>query len=88
MITDAKNSFLHDVKKIADPLLKKQVDQATLAVENAQAKRDIPEMRKLKGYKIHYRIKVGKYRIGVTIENDLVTFEAFDHRKDIYKRFP
>ena len=83
-----KPSFFRDIKKIIYPALKEQVEQAILSVQEAKTTRDIPELKKMKGYKIHYRIKVGKYRIGVTIENDLATFEAFDHRKDFYKRYP
>jgi len=83
-----KPSFFRDIKKIIYPALKEQVEQAILSVQEAKTTRDIPELKKMKGYKIHYRIKVGKYRIGVTIENDLVTFKVFDHRKDFYKRFP
>ena len=71
-------------------MLKKQVKQAILAVENAQDIKDIPEIKKLKGYKkgIFYRIAVGNYRIGVTIESNMVELVAFRHRKDIYKFFP
>jgi len=88
MNRDYQNSYWRDVKKIVEPALKEQVEQAMLSVREANTTRDIPELKKMKGYKIHYRIKVGKYRIGVTIENDLVTFKVFDHRKDFYKRFP
>ena len=90
MNTDIKNSFLRDLKKIIDPALKEQVELIILAVEEAQTIRDIPELKKLKGYKngIYYRIAVDNYRIGVNIENDLVTFVVFKPRKDIYKFFP
>ena len=88
MNTDIKNSFLRDIKKIIDPTLKEQIEQVILSVKEAKTTSDIPELKKLKGYKIFYRIKVGAYRIGITIENDLVTFFVFMPRKDIYKLFP
>lgn len=50
--------------------------------------RDIKGFKKLKGYKNVYRIKVGDYRIGVFIENDVVEFACVVHRKDIYRIFP
>lgn len=49
---------------------------------------DIKNIKKLSGYKIYYRIRVGKYRAGIKIENDTVIFAVFDYRKDIYKKFP
>ena len=90
MNVDYKSSFHRHVKKITDPTLKERVRQAVNSVKEAQTPKDIPELRKVKGNKngISFRIKVGTYRIGVTIENNLVIFVAFGHRKDIYKIFP
>jgi len=36
----------------------------------------------------YYRIKIGDYRIGMTVEGNLVTLVRFLHRKDIYRYFP
>ena len=91
MDTDFKTSFENDLKKIIDQTLKEDIKQTILSVEEAKTMKDIPELKKIKGYKkgIFYRIKVGSsYRIGVTIEGNLVTFVTFMHRKDIYKHFP
>jgi len=83
-----KPLFWRHLKKITDTTLKEEVKQAIKAVEDAETAKNIPELKKLKGYKIFYRIKIGNYRIGVSIENNLVTFVVFMHRKDIYKFFP
>ena len=88
MKIDIRNSFLKDLKKIIDPTLKEQVEQAILSVKKAETLSDIPNLKKLRGYRIFYRIKIGDYRTGVMIENNLVTFFVFMHRKDIYKFFP
>ena len=90
MNTDFKTSFSNDLKKVKDKSLLSKVKQVILDVEEAKGKQDIPELRKLKGNKkgIYYRIKIENYRIGVTIENNLVTFVVFISRKDIYKFFP
>jgi len=90
MNIDFKTSFLNDVKKVKNNLLKEKVEQAIKDVEKAKSKQDIPELRKLKGSKkgIYYRIKIDHYRIGATIENNMVTFVVFMPRKDIYKFFP
>ena len=71
-------------------MLKAEIEQAILAVESAATTQDIPNLRKLKGNKkgIFYRIRVGSHRLGVTIENDVVTFVVCRPRKDIYKFFP
>jgi len=90
MNIDIRNSFLNDVKKITDKTLKAEIERIVFIVKEATTVRDIPELRKMKGSKkgIFYRIKVGDYRIGVTIVNDTVTFFVCLPRKDIYKFFP
>jgi len=48
----------------------------------------IPNLRKLKGFKNYYRIRFGNYRVGVRIEKSVIVFERVIHRKDIYKYYP
>jgi mRNA interferase RelE/StbE len=90
MKSDFKKSFLNDIKKIKDKTLLERVEQTILEVEKAKTMQDISHLKKLKGNRkgIYYRITIGVYRIGVTIENDTVTFVVFDARKNIYKYFP
>jgi len=56
-----------------------------LAAETIQ---DINNIKKLTGFKFHYRIRIGDYRAGIVIKNNEVIFERLIHRKDIYKYFP
>jgi len=49
---------------------------------------EIHNLKKLQGYQLYYRIKVGDYRIGLKFENQLLTFERVLHRKNIYNLFP
>jgi len=85
-----EKGFLKDVRKISDPKKKAEIEQAILTVKKAASPKDIPGLKKVTGEKppIFYRIRVGDYRIGVTIECDLVTFVRCLPRKDIYKYFP
>ncbi|GHV21944.1 hypothetical protein FACS189428_3190 [Clostridia bacterium] len=90
MKDDFKTSFLNDIKKIKDKKLLAKIRDVIKAVESAQTMQDIPDLKKLKGSRkgIYYRIKIDDYRIGVSIENEMVTFVVFGARKDIYKHFP
>ena len=42
------------------------------------------------GYADKYKIRIGRYRIGITIDktNKLLTCQRIVHRKDIYRVFP
>ncbi len=47
-------------------------------------------LQKMKGYDDKYKIRVGNYRIGITVDKETQTliFQRVAHRKDIYKIFP
>ena len=44
----------------------------------------------MKGYSDKYKIRIGSYRIGITIsnQNNLIVCQRIAHRKDIYRIFP
>ncbi|MCC5641908.1 type II toxin-antitoxin system RelE/ParE family toxin [Nostoc sp. CHAB 5824] len=47
-------------------------------------------LEKLKGYSDKYKIRVGDYRIGITLDQVTQTLicQRVAHRKDIYRIFP
>jgi len=85
-----EKTIYRDLKKISNPKVNAEVDRAVLAVKAAIKPKDIPELRKLEGNRkaIYYRIRIRRYRIGITIEADTVTFVRCLPKKDFYKFFP
>lgn len=88
MKTTFKASFLKAIKKIESNQLKSDIANAILNVESAESHNQIRQLKKIKGYKQFYRIRIGDYRIGIKIEADMVIFVDIDHRKNIYRIFP
>jgi len=88
MKTAFKASFLKAIKKIDSNQLKADIANAILNVESAESLIQISQLKKLKGYKQYYRIRIGDYRIGIKIEGDTVFFVEIDHRSNIYRIFP
>jgi len=83
-----RSSFLKDIKVLTDKQLKDRI-QATIAqVEGAQALRDISSLKKLRGSRNYYRIRIGEYRIGLAYEDGNIVFVRCLHRRDIYKYLP
>ena len=80
--------FLKDIDKILIKTVKSDLLATIENVEQANKITDIKNIKKLKGSKIAYRIRIGDYRIGLFIENNTVEFARVVHRKDIYKLFP
>ena len=47
-----------------------------------------PGCKKLSGEHHAWRIRIGDYRAGITIEGQNAAFERFLHCKDIYRYYP
>lgn len=88
MKTKFKASFLKAIKKIKDQQLKTEIANVIKEVESAGNLRQIKNLKKLKGYKHYYRIRIKDYRIGLKIEKATIYFVDIDHRKNIYRLFP
>ena len=90
MKTEFKNSLLKDIRSIKDKKLLLRLEQFILAVENVDNLSQIPNLKKLKGQKnkVYYRSRIGNYRVGLVIKQDIVVFVRFLNRKEIYRYFP
>jgi len=83
-----KESFLRDLRDVKNRDLLARIKQVIQEIESAQTLQDLPNLKKLKGERNYYRIRVGDYRIGLQLEGDLATLIRILNRKDIYKYFP
>lgn len=81
-------SFSKDIDTIRFPVIKKALERSILEVEKAPDIRYIRNVKKLRGSKTAYRIRIGDYRIGIFYESGIIQFARVVHRKDIYKVFP
>jgi len=88
MKIEFKKSFLKELQKLRNKGLKNSIAECIVQVESANSSSQIRNLKKLAGFDDCYRIRIGDYRIGVKIEADIVYFVVFEHRKDIYKKFP
>ena len=82
-----RKSFARDVKDIKSTDLRTRIKVAIEAVENADSLGAL-DVKKLAGAKNCYRIRVGDFRIGITVDKQQVDFVRCLHRRDIYKYFP
>jgi len=83
-----EKAFVKDFRKLKSKELAIAISEVIKQVSEASTILEIANLKKLTGYKSAFRIRIGDYRIGVIIEKSIVTFVAFAHRKEIYKRFP
>ena len=88
MKTAFRKSFVGDLEALRNKKLLKRVRDFIENVESAKSLNDLPHLKKLKGEKNYFRIRIADYRVGLTLEGDTVVFVRCLDRKDIYKYFP
>ena len=81
-------SFERDIRKLKEIKIKSELLELIDYIKESGSLTEIKNLKKIKGEKKFYRIRVGDYRLGIKIEGETVTFIRFLHRKDIYRYFP
>ncbi|WAC09541.1 type II toxin-antitoxin system RelE family toxin [Dyadobacter pollutisoli] len=75
---------MDDLKK---PSVKLALITLIQSLEDADSLSEVSQIKKLKGFSNAYRIRIGDYRVGIFVENDVIEFARIAHRKDIYNIF-
>jgi mRNA interferase RelE/StbE len=89
MIVEFDKSFDKSLDKIKNKSLFAKIEKIIIQCENSKSLSEIPNVKKLSGYKTYYRIRMGEYRIGFEmIDRNTIRFILISHRRDIYRSFP
>jgi mRNA interferase RelE/StbE len=81
--------FSKDIDAIQnDSEVKKNLLETIERLKHAESLTELNGVRKMEGYSQYYRIKIGEYRLGIKLNNNVLELIRFLHRKDIYRRFP
>jgi mRNA-degrading endonuclease RelE of RelBE toxin-antitoxin system len=88
MLVIVKKSFNKDIEKVNDKKLAIKIKEVIDSLQKAEAIIDIPNTKKLKGSANAYRIRIGAYRLGFFLTENVIELTVFLHRKDMYKIFP
>lgn len=77
------------VFKINDKSIKVRLKRVMDRVGQAKNLDEIPNITSIVGYPNYYRIKFGDYRVGISLEDNIVWFLYFGKRdENTYKKFP
>ena len=89
MIIEFDKSFEKSLDKIKNKLLFPRIEKIILEFEKSKSLTDLPNIKKLTGFKNYDRLRIGEYRLGFEkIDENTLRFILIAHRKDIYKLFP
>ncbi|MEI6089998.1 MAG: type II toxin-antitoxin system mRNA interferase toxin, RelE/StbE family [bacterium] len=88
MEVEFTKSFLKDLKNIDDKYILNKVKLIILEIENSSSLSELQNVKFIVNSKYYFRIRIGDYRIGIKVEDNLIKLIRCLHRKEIYKRFP
>ena len=83
-----RKRFLRDLRKLKNIATRRRVREVVRTVEAADELDGVAGLKKLSGHESFYRVRVGRYRIGLYVDADGVEFVRVLHRREIYRRFP
>lgn len=81
--------FSKDLDAISyESKIKKRLLDMIEQIKRVDVLSDISGLKKIEGYPGYFRIRVGDYRLGIKVTENVVEMIRFLHRKEIYRRFP
>ena len=89
MIVEFDESFGKSLDKLKDKSLFPKIEKAIATLESKDSLSGLTNLKKLSGFKVYYRYRLGDYRIGIEkISENTIRLIVIAHRKDIYSLFP
>jgi mRNA interferase RelE/StbE len=80
-------SFEKDLNK-ADASMRRKILSIVVRMKEARTLSDMPQVKKLKGHKDAYRLRIGHFRLGFFVQGDKLQLARLLDRRDIYRFFP
>ena len=88
MNVEFSKSFDRKTARIKDKNLLKRVGATIRKIMDSNLLSEIPNLKPITGYPGYYRIRVGKYRLGISLEENTVWFHFIGKRDEsTYKKF-
>lgn len=89
MIVEFDKSFEKSLNKLKDKSIFPKIEKVISILEKTNSISELPNTKKLSGFKTYYRYRLGDYRIGIElITTTTIRIIVITHRKDIYNVFP
>jgi mRNA interferase RelE/StbE len=82
------SSFEKDLRVITEKRVVLKVDEIITSLNNAANLSGVENIKKIKGHKNCYRIRIGNYRLGLFVSGKTVWLARLMHRREIYRYFP
>ena len=88
MEIEYSTSFARDLRRVRNAEMRRRVLRFIEELETASTLTEINSVRRLAGEGGYYRARIGDYRLGISVEDNVVVLVRFLHRSEIYRFFP
>ena len=89
MKVESTKAFDKQILKLRDNTIKKRLLGVIETIENVELIDDLPNVKAMVGFQGYYRIRIGDYRLGFSIEKKTVWLLYFGKRdENTYRDFP
>ena len=88
MEVDFRTSFTRDLRRIRSAEVRQRVLHKVEELEAASTIEEVSGSRRLTADGRQYRVRIGDYRLGITMEGEMAVLVRFLHRREIYRVFP
>jgi mRNA interferase RelE/StbE len=84
-----RQAFLKDLKQLKSSSSYQSIyDLAFTTLPSINTLQDISDIKAMKGYASRYRIRIGDYRIGIEVNENVIEIMRVLHRREFYRYFP
>ena len=84
-----RQAFLKDLKQLKSSTSYQRIyDLAFTTLESINTLEEISDIKAMRGYAGRYRIRIGDYRIGIEVNEDVIEVMRVLHRREFYNYFP
>ena len=87
MKLEYKAAFALDLRRARNLELLGRLDRILDELKAASTIEEVRGVRRMVGRSNSFRIRVGSYRLGITVEGDVVTLVRFLPRDEVYRHF-
>jgi len=82
-------TFLKDLAKVAPTKRRQQIEHFVFEdLQHLTSIETAGKIEKMTGFKNHYKVRFGDFRIGIVKKNNTIEVQRVLNRKEIYKFFP
>ena len=87
MKLEYRAAFARDLRRARNLELLRRLDRILNELKAASTIEEVRGVRRMVGRSNSFRIRVGSYRLGITVEGDVVTLVRFLPRDEVYRHF-